>query len=149
MPTCSHVAQSSSAQVLCVGHTKGTTSVSGCAQLFQHKGPWAMDEIVRSRQLVFHSTCDVRAHFVGAQRTMTPRPSSTPCSVYYFLLFADRVCTAMPALPPSRTPPYRAHSCHGLRLPLSFRAQRFLDAPAHAQAHPDRAAIPLLVCLWY
>ena len=117
--------------------------------LFQHKGPWATDEIVRSRQLVFHSTCDVRAHFVGAQRTMTP-PSSTPRhAACVFLLFADRVCTAMPALPPSRTPPYRAHSCHGLRLPLSFRAQRFLDAPAHAQAHPDRAAIPLLVCLWY
>jgi hypothetical protein len=50
-------------------------------------------------------------------------------------------------LPPSRTPPYRAHSCHGLRLPLSFRTQRFLDPLAHA--HPARAAIPLLVCLWY
>jgi hypothetical protein len=52
-------------------------------------------------------------------------------------------------LPPSRTPPYRAHSLmqHGLRLPLSFRTQRFLDPLAHA--HPARAAILLLVYLWY
>jgi hypothetical protein len=38
MPTCSHVAQFSSAQVLCVVHTKGATSVPGCAQLFPAQG---------------------------------------------------------------------------------------------------------------
>jgi hypothetical protein len=118
MSTCSYVAQSSSAQVLCVQcgpHQRSHKCVWLRTTFSSTRGPWAMDEIVRSRQLVFHSTCDVRAHFVGAQRTMTP-PSSTPRhAACVFLLFADRVCTA--------------------NLPcLSRQAAPHLIAPTHATA---------------
>jgi hypothetical protein len=100
MPTCFHVAQYSSAQVLLRWSTPKEPQVCLAAHnLFQHKGPWATDEIVRSRQLVFHSTCDVRAHFVGAQRTMTP-PSSTPCSVCFSPVCRQGLhCHASPAKP--------------------------------------------------
>ena len=80
MPTCSHIAQSSSAQVLCVVHTKGATSVPGCAQLLPAQGVmgdgWSRAK--SSARLPF----DVRrtSTVCGAQRTTTP-PSSTPCRV--------------------------------------------------------------------
>jgi hypothetical protein len=41
IPACSHVAQSSSAQVLCVTHTKRATRVSGCAQCSNTSSPYA------------------------------------------------------------------------------------------------------------
>jgi hypothetical protein len=80
MPTCSHIAQSSSAQVLCVVHTKGATSVPGCAQLLPAQGVMGdgWNRAKSSARLPF----DVRrtSTVCGAQRTTTP-PSSTPCRV--------------------------------------------------------------------
>ena len=81
----------------------------GAHNFFRHKGSWATGGTVRSHRLVFHSTCDVRAQFVGLKEPRRHRAALHAECV--LLLFADRVCTAMP-LSPSRTPPYRAHLRH-------------------------------------
>ena len=66
MPACSHVAKSSSAQVLCVTHTKRATGVSGCAQCSNTRGqgrcrqPCTVDDASPAQRATYEHVSRVR-----------------------------------------------------------------------------------------
>jgi hypothetical protein len=100
MPACAHVVQSICLQVLCVVHTKGATSVPGCAQLFPAQGIKG-DGVNRAKSSA-HLPFDVRRtsticgrsknHDATEQHSM--QRVFCPC-----LLTCQHAATALPRLP--------------------------------------------------
>jgi len=133
MPACSHVAQSSSAQALCVTHTERATGVSGCA----HNIPAQATMVNASTRVISatHPPSDARRTSTASSRKHSRTPAVQQAKRREFsCLFCHQAATAPPRLP-CRTPSCCALLCRGralLMLPVQDapRSQRPPGPPA-------------------
>ena len=144
MPACSHVAQSSSAQALCVTHTERATGVSGCA----HNIPAQATMVNASTRVISatHPPSDARRTSTASSRKHSRTPAVQQAKRREFsCLFCHQAATAPPRLP-CRTPSCCALLCRGRAL-LMLPVQ---DAPRsqHPPGPPGRLRLhSVCVCV--